>query len=389
MRTLSQALCVFAVACSSERTVEDSRPMECAAAEDRKGLSEGQAIAPKAADSAQAQTQALLTDLLAHEACKRIDGSSLALVSKPEDVDEEPAITGRIWVKSCQDEKVGERARVRFEGPAWRWVEGAQEKLGASFEINQYVSFRTNITLTGRVELDYAPEAKVATFWYLPTQPAEVSVNPIGQVQVTTPSAWSKLVGELGALTGEAPREQATQTFERRAEKLFERRLIPGYSIAVDLCTGQVHQKLGQLEAGVLPKAPYPSSEHTWKANGRVRLYPKGLDTAGPFQSDQDLFFATRVDQGKELQAQVVCQSDAYRVVEAFVNDQPLPDVSAVAEWNIASGESKTVKVRPRCPLALMTRPGGGGAEPTVFRFMVYSADAEPNPLVGCPRGDE
>jgi hypothetical protein len=165
-----------------------------------------------------------------------------------------------------------------------------------------------------------------------------------------------------------------------------------GLTLTLDLCTGQRDMVPVPLGEGVAPKRPFPAAERVWLQNERVRLYPGGLDVAGPFEANTKVVAEVEVEEGQALTAQLVCLPAAHAIVSAFLKREELPVVESKAQAVALGGSPARLVAVPdeACPsLSLVTLPAEDSPKSgTLFRFMVYEQTARAKPLVPCDKDE-
>jgi hypothetical protein len=323
----------------------------------------------------------LLADLAGAHACSRFASKFHRLSA-----DGYRELTeGRLWIENCEGAQRDNLVNLKFRGRAWRYIDKKSEKLGATFTVNQYARMKLAIELVGKVDVAYERDKHVINLWLSPTEPVRAAVTPLTQIDAKPRGSWSHLLGAFSAVIGQSPDKKATKQLASEGKKKFSKQLTRGYSVALDLCTGQRHEELGDLKEGELPPTPYPPEGRVWLKNEKVRLHPGGIDLTGPFKSDPDrLRVELRVDEGDAVRARLICDSDAAKVASAFLEGARPPHVPAAAERLVNRGKPATLEAdTKKCALALYTTPGPGARSAVVFRHMVH-ADKRALALVPC-----
>jgi hypothetical protein len=273
-----------------------------------------------------------------------------------------------------------------LDARAWRWVDEKSKKLGATFEVDQYATMKVSVELQGSVELAYSDRAHVLNLWVVPSRAPKADVRPLRQMDAEAKGAWSELLGAFGRVIGQGPDQQATKQVKKKGGKQFEKQLGRGYSVAVDMCTGQRHEKLGELPEGKLPPVAFPPGDRRWLENERVRLQKGGIDLTGQFKVDAGKLEAEiDVEDGGPLRAALVCEADAARIATAFTEGKKLPRVDPLVERVVTKGASKTLKAdNLGCPAVLYTVPEPKAKLPATFKLIVYEPGNRIEPLVPC-----
>lgn len=328
----------------------------------------------------------LLTDVTAARACERMKGVFSPLFGQGDEAQAEERVAGRLWIEQCTARPRDDDMAIELTGRAWRWVDRERERLGAQFEVADYVRFRTEIKLVLRPDLAYDREAQIASLYLVPTQPVEVGVEPIQPVQAEAEGGWGALLGAAGSVIGRGPDEQATGRFEKQARRTFRDELEHGYTLVVDACTGQTQPKIGRLAPGEKPWVPVQGREapERWLTNQRVALHAGGLDVQGPWASGTSPIRArVHLREGGPITARLVCAREARALAEAFLADRELPDVQARADAHVAPGATQTLEATADCPLALVATVDDEATLPATFDALVTNG-GEPLALAPC-----
>ncbi len=332
--------------------------------------------------------RALMIDLAAFRACGYLQGRILTLssggASSPAD---RRTVTGNFWIDSCNTEQTDPgHLRISISGKGWRWISRQRQRLGAEFELDEYVKFLAQVTMVGTFDMAYARQDHIVTVWFVPTRPVEVDFQIQGDVDVDTESLWSSIMGQGAEILGGSPEERARQDITKKASRRFRSRLSSGLTLIIDLCTGQRYTRFGTFPAGQLPdQAPDPK-ERPLLAHNNAVLHRNGILMSGPFETDKPVIARLEARDGGEAHAAIVCQDDARRIADSYVNGNNIPQGEALAEAIFSPGSPARIEVPPNagCPVVLVIRPVDGQTTPLACSFLVYHEGAEQNPLVKC-----
>jgi hypothetical protein len=330
----------------------------------------------------------LLLDLATHNLCSSTKGELIALyedgASEGPERGSAPVI-GRNWIEVCEATKKGEQVDVRLSGRGWTWVSKSSTKLGAQFDVSQYVAFKSDISLLAAVDLSYAKEQHIVSLWLSPIQPVDARVVPTSKPHVDRKGAWSELLGGVSALAGSSPEKQAGKQVAKQGSANTRHNLRHGFTVSVELCTGQRDVVDTALDDGVTPQRPFKPGGHIWLKNERVRLMPGGLDASGTFDTDRKAIGVDiEVEKGQGVRASLICVPEADRVITAFLKGAPLPSVRELAERAVKPGPAQTLEAPGECPTLLVVRPSDGAKDPVEYRYMVYEKGDSHKPLVLC-----
>lgn len=326
----------------------------------------------------------LATDLAAHALCQRLDGKFLGLGSG--------TVEGRMWVRGC-DARTTESGALHVDVDAliWSWVHRTSGSVGASFELEQYVVLDADVGMTGSVELAYDRPERLAYGFLVPGSEPEVSVRPIGNIDVDAQGAWSSIVGAVADVFGESPSQRARAQVRAQGRQRIRSQLGDGMTVAIDLCVGIPRTTLDRLEVGQMPEPPVEPPDRTWIDSQRVRVRVMGIDVSGPYALDDHPIAAdVHVTEGSPVRAQLVCAADAERMVRGWLEGSydAIPEVDALAEARVARGERTTIRASAECDVALVTLPVSDARAASVIESVVYGVRRGPRALVdGCEAG--
>lgn len=339
------------------------------------------------ADQMMEHLRALMTDLAKYNLCDRIRGQYIPLSSGGSSSDGgKSANTGVIRIDSCSTGEVGSRhLRIDLSGIGWQWISRKREKLGATFTVNDYVTFDVKISMAGTFDMAYDKGDHILTVWFVPTQPVDANLRVLGDVNVDTESLWSSIVGIAGSLIGKSPEQRAKRTISKKGDRLFRSKLSQGMTLILDLCTGRHYFKLGTFPAGQLPESAVQGRKYL--VNSKGIIHEGGMLMAGPFDSEKPVVARISSTEGI-AEASLLCEDSAKKVADAYVNGKALPEVKTLAEGTAQPGMPVTLRVNadPGCKVVMVMVPPKGQKGASVFSYMAYNEGDKPRPFVDCSR---
>lgn len=331
--------------------------------------------------------RALLIDLAAYHACNRLKGRILTLSSEGAGSPGSGAITGNIWVQSCETEQLDPLSlKFTISGQGWRWVSRQRERLGAEFEFDDYVKFNVGVSMVGTFDAAYDRRDHIATLWFLPTQPVDVDFRVLGDVDVDTGNLWSSIVGQGAEILGQSPEGRAREDIRSKGANRFQSRLDKGMTLVIDLCTGQRFTKLGSLPAGQIPSSASRSQDRPDLVENEAVLHRGGILFTGPYDTGKPLTAHLKIKEGGGVYARVVCTEEAKRIAEAYTDGGGMPDVEMLAQTRAFPGAPSTIRVPADigCPVVLVMEPLNEQTYPIRYTFAVSHEGAKREPLVRC-----
>jgi hypothetical protein len=315
----------------------------------------------------------LFVDLAAQRACEHVAGEFLGLSgteqqsasSEQTKQDAAEPKQGRLWIERCRAEREGDEVAFELSGRGWRWVDRESKRLGAKFKVSQYVRFDAEIQARGTVDLSYARSRKILTLMMSATEPVRAKLTPISQIDAEAKGGWAWLLGAASSTIGKSPDRQAAKKFGSQGSQRMAERMTQGYTVAIDLCSGQKYETLGRLAEGELPAAALQSPGRVWKENERIELMQGGVDLSGPYKHDDlPITFELEVEEGDPVVSEVVCTTEAQRIANAFLAGKRVPEVESLASELIVPGNRKQLRVEAAsCDVVLYTRPSGKHAK--------------------------
>jgi hypothetical protein len=230
----------------------------------------------------------------------------------------------------------------------------------------------------------------VLSFWLTPVQPVQAKLTPLRAPRVEPEGAWSELLGVVGSVIGHSPERTARKTMGSEGSRGMRRELRSGFTVTLDLCTGQRDVVPVALGDGVTPQRPFEAHGRQWQDNERMRLHPGGFDADGPYETEGPLRVDMEIERGDAVRARLMCEADARRVITSYMNGRSEPAVEPLAEKLLEPRKRSTLEPnRADCPMVLVTRPEPGAKRATELRYLVYDADRHQEPLVPCQRNNK
>lgn len=295
--------------------------------------------------------------------------------------------SGTLWIHACEvtyDPNDQNVMTLDLGIKGWRWLEREKEKLGASFNVDEFVRFEINTELTGRTRPFYAPEDKKLAFWFTPVEPPEVNFKSVGDVDVDKEGMWGVALAGAATLIGESPDTVADQKLVDKAEQRFSQKMSDGFSAAIDLCSGRIVSALGQLDQATLFTKLDSQQNTSFK---QVELAPSSFLLFGPYgEQSQSLDLELQLGKATHVQHRLICAKDAIQLAQAYMkgnNRTPeVPELDLVKE-NIDGGKVSMQSGAQSCPVVTMLSTDDTVAERSAFKYKVVGFD-DPQPLLQC-----
>jgi hypothetical protein len=236
--------------------------------------------------------------------------------------------------------------RLHVAGPAWYWVDDAQDGV----RLQQEVALAVETTLTGSFE--FGMRHSVASLWFRPDADADVRIEPIGDIDLRGDTVWGSLLRRLPFVPVESNvRERIAE--EGSAELQAE--LRHGFTITYDIRKGQADAALGILPRGQVPMHPFADSS-AWQANERQLLFPGSGHVTGPLAPGAVIPIDLRVERGQGLTYRAVC-------AEELAPTHPRTSEQAAAGGEVTGGGLHHVELNGLgCPWYLVTTTLGSEA---------------------------
>lgn len=290
--------------------------------------------------------RAMVSELMASKACEGLRGSFRSLRS-PKDPN---AITGVLWVKGCEMQSAGTGASVQLSGDGWQWADEIKHQAGGTFAVREYLKFHIDASLDGSVDFAFDRGDHVASTWFTPSHPASVAFTRLHDVSVDKRGAWSTVLGLGGRVVGQNPNTKANAMASEKGRGEMQKQLDSGFSATVALCTGTARFGIGRYPKGqLIPPDTVESAEIP------VQLEPGGLGIFGPQLAPHGEHVDVVVTTGA-AKVSLACQDDARPVAEAFLANQSLPAVKALATAEVH--DRATLIAKPQhCPVVVIVEP--------------------------------
>lgn len=331
--------------------------------------------------------RALMVDVAEDQACSRLGQRIIALTSTGTSADDtRNPVTGSLWIRQCSSEQIeGDKLEINLAGKGWRWLARTRETFGAQFEIDEYFRFEAEISMTGTFDAAYDMKQNILTLWFVPTQPVEVDFIVQNSIGVKEETIWGDIVGTVGSLFGQAPGERAQQAISERGARRIRSKLDHGFTVILDLCTGNQFTRFGTFPAGKVPGTDREYDDVKMLSRRRAYLRKGGLVVAGPYTA-KGLTAYYDILEGPGAHLSVVCMEDAEKIMDAFISNKPIPDVSVLAEKSIQGRESGSLspKTTPQCEVAFIMQPLQGQESATMLNYAVANLAAESKAIIQC-----
>jgi len=321
----------------------------------------------------------MLTELASAKACELVRGQF-----RPLRAPERPQlVTGILWIRECKMSNVGTQVTLTLSGNGWQWADQQQHKAGGEFAIQQYVKFGVTATLSGSLDIAYAPGDHIVSLWFTPVAPPEVTFTPVGDIDVDRKGLWSSVVGAVGSVFGQSPEHLAQGEAKEQGSHELSKQLADGLSITINLCSGLSRFHLGREPKGMLNK---PDAGETKKVP--IELQPNALFVFGP-QLVGDAGFSANIESPNgTLHAALACADQADALAAAYVAGQPLPAIKTLASKDIHGQGTLRVR-RANCQVALLTQPVDLRVPYLTFdwqRPLAETARSTGGPIIDCPQ---
>ncbi len=366
---VGRLICALLVVCACEQKHEDEKepPPVPPAVQPRRVATQDQSL------------RTMVAELAASKACEMIRGQFRGL----RDPKRPDTVIGDVWLRECRITNRGSRVTFHLSGNGWTWVAVVKKKVGATFDLHQYVRFAMDMTISGPLDIAYDRSTHVASFWFTPEARPEIKFEPVGEVDMDEEGAWSAVVGALSAVFSDSIDERAEKESKKNGTKEFGKSFADGLSVTIDLCTGLSRFGLERPATGKMVK---PDVGETRKVV--AELEPGGVMVFGPHRAPHGMTVQVHA-QGGGVSAELVCQEDADRVAQAFVADGKAPPSSRVLASATIRGNG-TLRTRAvKCPVMVVARPLPGEKHPVVFdwqRPAKETARAAGGRIIQCDR---
>lgn len=316
----------------------------CGGGEDEPAPKSNGVKAPVRGAAADDDLRVMLADIASSKACEMILGSYSGLKGK----DDANTTTGLMQMRECKLHNDGTNVTFTLGGIGWQWIDQTKKKAGGTFELREYVKFRVKATLKGPIDIAYDRERHVASIWFSPKKAPDVKFEPIGDVDVDEKGLWSDVVGGLSSLFGASPDAQGEKQAKKQGSAQFEDQLADGMTVAIDLCTGYQRFSMGRPQKGDL--GPPEAGETKAKP---VAIAPGGLLAFGPYKAPDGM--NVKIESNGPIRVGLACEDDVKAAVDAFVNEQPLPQVATLDQADINGSGALKIKGQ-RCKVAFVAK---------------------------------
>lgn len=332
------------------------------------------------------QADQLLQDVLAYQLCSRLGGQILSLTTGGDPTvpggEGEEIIEGRLWLEQCNATSQGNRLTMELGGRGWRWVSRERSKLGATFDLEQYVRFELDLAAVFDVGSEYARDHQMLIVWLRPRKVTKVNVVPIGEVEVEEEGAWAEVVGTAAGLFGAGTGERAAESVAEEGEVKFGRSLGEGFTIAVDLCTGSSLTERDLLSAEEVTSRRRELED----LQGAARIFAGGLDVAGPVEN-APIAFDLVARAGSGGRARLYCELEAAQILGAYLEGNELPTLEPLAETLISSTSPSRIDAPDAtCPVYLVVTPSNPRGQPLLYSYSAYERPSMGKAYVRCER---
>ena len=286
----------------------------------------------------------MLSEVASAKACEMIRGSFRPLKA----TDDPSVITGLLWIRECKITNVDTHVTYELAGEGWQWADQTKKKAGGTFVMRDYVTFGVTARLEGTIDIAYDTKGHVVSLWYSPTAKPDVKFTPVGAVDVDEKGLWSNVVGGLSTLFGSSPDEQGEHEAKKQGTNEFENQLAEGMTVAIDLCTGYQRFTLGRPQKGQLGP---PNPGETFKQP--IELAKNGMIVFGPYFAPGGMH--VKLNSDGPLRVGLACASDVEAAVDAYVHEQPLPEIATLTQADITGTGALEIKPQ-RCKVVLVAK---------------------------------
>lgn len=317
----------------------------------------------------------MLAEIASAKACDLIRGQFRGL----RDPERSQTVTGIFWIRGCKITRRGTNVTFQLSGNGWQWTSKATKKAGATFAVRQYVKFAVEATIPGKLDLAYAPSSHVLSLWYTPTGEPEVTIRPIGGVDVDAQGAWSSILGGLSSAFGSSPDQEGQRQAKREGTAQFKQQFADGLSVTVDLCSGLSRFGLGRPGTGKMVLAD--AGETTRVV---AELQPEGLLIFGPYLAKNGMTARFHLRSGA-INAAIFCAKDGEVVADDYMHGRP-PSAKPLAAQELRG--QATLRTRGgRCPVVVVVRslsPTGPTATFDWQRPLGETTQSTGGPIIRC-----
>ncbi len=326
----------------------------------------------------------LIIDLAAYNACGYLKGRIMPLSAEgAQSVGGQKPDAGNIWIYDClASQPEPDQLQIQLKAKGWKWIDQETETAGATFGIDEILTFEFELSTTGTFDLVYDPQTHIATVYFVPIEPINVQFRLKSDIDVETENLWSWIVGQAAPVAGKGLEERAQTTARERGAKTLIAKLKHGFTIIIDLCNSSYYTKFGNFPSGQLPEKAIGKNA-VYEINSRAILHENSMLMAGPFDPDQDVLVTFENDD-RPFQARWACEDDAKIIAWDYVDNMTPNITETLASITVDAGE--TAEFRPprdsNCPMVLIMKPTTN--TPVSFRYKVEFLNKKFKPLVEC-----
>lgn len=335
-----------------------------------------------------AELRELVADVAAYRLCEYLRGRFLALTAQGAVAHQSAApVEGNLLIQECTVEQADtQRLRIRAAGIGWRWIARKRERIGATFEVDEYLKADLALFTVGTIDFAYEMSGHTARVELVPTQPAQLDLTILNDVEVKTESVWASIVGAGARVIGAAPGRRVRRIIRRRGTHRLQAVVSRGVTVIADLCSGQQYLQLGSPPPGRIPPADTLLTR-PFLTRGTAVIHEHGMLFAGPFETDEPVTASLEILRGQSMRAAYVCEAQARQLAEAYVDGEAVPAIEQpIAEQTVRGDApvSLTVGADPGCRLVLVMRGPEQQSAPVELTYTVTRQDAGPNPWIDC-----
>lgn len=333
--------------------------------------------------------RALMVDLSEDRACTHLNQRIIPLSSTGKSADDTlNPVTGALWIKQCSAKQIkGEKLKIDLVGKGWRWLARKKETYGAQFEVDEYFRFEIEISIIGTFDAAYDTRQNILTLWFIPTQQIEADFIVQNSINVKEETIWGDIVGTIGSIFGQSPGKRTEETISERGVRTIRSKLDNGFTVIMDLCTGNQFTHFGTFPSGKIPDKNNENENENIKMLSRRRAYLRkdGLIVDGPFTPNK-LRAYYDILEGPGVQISLVCIEDAKRIMEAFIDNKDIPEINTLSQKHIKGRNSGSLELEnaPQCEVVIVIQPLRKQENATILNYAVVNLIAENKPVIKC-----
>ncbi len=317
----------------------------------------------------------MIAGVASARACAMVEHRFVPLRAKTPD----QSVIGVMWLRDCEIVHDGTRVTVEIGGRGWEWVDRDTKKAGATFGVHQDVKFELHAKLVGEVDVAYDPKTHVGTLWLSPVGTPEVTMTPIGDVDVDRESVWADVIGAVGSVTGHGPDDAGHKKVSEEGIKNATKELTKGLTITMNLCNGLTHMMLGRLPRGIYgPAGPGETKQAPFT------IHPHSLLLSAPMPVPDGL--SIKLESQGPVRIGLACRDQAEAAAAAFLDGKPV-EPKLIAE-QVVTGKATLSIPAQRCPVSVVAM--SVLPTPVTFDYVRPLAEAAnattSGPLLRCPK---